>query len=124
MPLYVKTPKDCSSSGVTRYNESSTWKMGFNVGGDETWMQQYEAIWKKVEKLLGEGLAGESLSSRKYANPKLITWDGEIRIGFRGTLPEPEDIGSCYATRVLKIGSVYRQGSNYHLQVFLSLIHI
>ena len=79
MPLYVKTPKDCSSSGVTRYNESSTWKMGFNVGGDETWMQQYEAIWKKVEELFGEGLRRESLSSGKYVNPKLISWNCEIR---------------------------------------------
>ena len=63
VPLYIKTPKDCLSSGVTQYNESSPWKMGFNVGEDETWMRQYEAIWKKVEELLGEGLRGESLSS-------------------------------------------------------------
>ena len=45
--------------------------------------------------------------------------DDVIRTGFPGTSPEPEDIGSCYATGVLKIGSVYRQGSIYHLQVFL-----
>ena len=62
VPLYIKTPKDCLSSGVTQYSESSPWKMGFNVGEDETWMRQYEAIWKKVEELLGEGLRGESLS--------------------------------------------------------------
>ena len=61
----------------------------------------------------------ESLSSGKYVNPRPIAWDGEIRTGFLGTSPEPEDIGSCYATGLLKIGSVYRQGSNYHLQVFL-----
>ena len=119
VPLYIKTPKDCISSGVTQYNESSPWKMGFNVGEDEAWMRQYEAIWKKVEELLGEGLRGEPLSNGKYVNPKLITWDGEIRTGFRGTSPKPEGIGSCCATGVLKIGGVYRQGSNYHLQVFL-----
>ena len=90
-----------------------------NVGGDEAWMQHHGAVWKKVEDLLGEGLTGESLRSGKYVNPKLITWDGEIRTGFRGTSPEPEDIGSCYATGVLKIRSVYRHGSNYPLQVFL-----
>ena len=28
VPLYIKTPKDCISSGVTQYNESSPWKMG------------------------------------------------------------------------------------------------
>ena len=74
---------------------------------------------RRLKSCLGEGLTGESLSSGKYVNPKLITWDGEIRTGFRGTSSEPEDIGSCYATGVLKIGSLYRQGSNYHLQVFL-----
>ena len=52
-------------------------------------------------------------------NPKLITWDGEIRTGFRGTSRDPRDIRSCYATGVLKIGSVYQRVSNYHLQVFL-----
>ena len=28
VPLYVKTPKDCLSSGVSRFNETSPWKMG------------------------------------------------------------------------------------------------
>ena len=75
IPFYIKTPKDCLSSGVTRYNESSPWKMGFNVGGDEGRVRKYEAVWKKwkkVEELLGEELTGESLSSGEYVNPKLI----------------------------------------------------
>ena len=46
---------------------------------------------------MGKKLEGEPVNNSKYINPKLITWDGEI----------------------LKIGSVYRQESNYHLQVFL-----
>ena len=87
---------------------------------DEAWVKDYEAIWITIEEcLLKKSLQGKPLSSGKYVNPKLITWDGEIRTGFCGTSPEPENIGSCYATGVLKIGSVYRQGSNYHLQVFL-----
>ena len=77
---------------------------------DEAWVKDYEAIWITIEEcLLKKSLQGKPLSSGKYVNPKLITWDGEIRTGFRGTSPEPEDIGSCYATGVLKIGSVYRQ---------------
>ena len=119
VPLCIKTPKECLSSGVTRYSESSPWKMVFNFGGDEAWVRRYEAVWKKVEELLGERLTGEPLSSEKYVNPKLITWDSRIRTAFRGSSPEPRDIGSCLATGVLKIGSLYRQGSGYHLQVFL-----
>ena len=116
VPLYMKTPKDCVSSGVSRYNESSPWKMGFNVGEDEVWIRQYEAISKKVEELLGQKLEGEMLKNG-YINPKLITWDGEIRTKFKGG--KPETIGSCFATGILKLGSVYRKGSNYYLQVFL-----
>ena len=122
VPLYIKTPKDCLSSGVSRFNEASPWKMGFNVSEDEAWVEQYEAIWRRVCKFfdLSGSLTGEPLSNEKYINPKLITWDDEIRTRFRGNYPGfIEKIGACYATGVLKIGSVYRQGSNHHLQVFL-----
>jgi len=37
----------------------------------------------------------------------------------RGEKGKPEDIGACYETGILKIGSVYRQGLNHNLQVFL-----
>ena len=55
-------------------------------------------------------------------NPKLIFLGyGENRTRFReGKYTRYiEDIGACHATGILKIGSVYRQESNYHLQVFL-----
>ena len=31
VPLCIKTPKYCLSSGVSRFNEASPWKMGFNI---------------------------------------------------------------------------------------------
>ena len=118
VPLHIKTPKNCFSSGVSRYNESSPWKMGFNVGENEAWMIQYATVWETVEELLEQKLTGHPLRNG-WLNAKLITWDGQIRTGFQGTRPNPEDIGFCNATGILKIGSVYRQGSNCHLQVFL-----
>ena len=118
VPLHIKTPKDCFSSGVSRYNESSPWKMSFNLREDEAWMHQYAAIWGTIEELLGQKLMGNPLCDF-WLNAKLITWDGQIRTGFQGTCPNSEDIGFCNATGILKIGSVYRQGSNCHLQVFL-----
>jgi len=120
VPLDIKTPKDCASSGVSRYNESSPWKMGFNVSEDKEWVKQYKSIWIQIEELIFRKLTGKPLSNDKYVNSKLITWDGEIRTRLRGnSWNKPEDIGACYAIGVLKIGSVYRQGTNYHLQVFL-----
>ena len=121
VPLYIKTPRDCLSSGVSRYNEASPWKMGFNVSEDEAWVKDYEAIWISIEEcLLKNRLEGKPLNNDKYVNAKLITWDSQIRTRFRGDYPGfIEEIGACHATGILKIGSVYRQGSNYHLQVFL-----
>ena len=121
VPLHIKTPKSCFSSGVSRYNESSSWKMGFDVGGDEAWICQFDAIWRKVEELLSCKLGGAPLNNEKYINPKLIFWNGENRTRFReGKYTRYiEEIPACHATGVLKIGSVYRQGLNYHLQVFL-----
>ena len=101
--------------------------MGFNVGEDEAWIRQYDGIWRKIEELSRETSGQQScnlekapLNNGKYVNPKLITWNGEIRTRFRGNyLGFIEDIGACHATGILKIGSVYCQGLNYHLQVFL-----
>ena len=42
IPLYIKTPKNCFSSGVSQYNEASAWKMGFNVSEDKEWVSKYE----------------------------------------------------------------------------------
>ena len=66
--------------------------MGFDVGGDEVFREQYEGIYWRVCEILhapgcgfeiGGSLTGEPLSNEKYINPKLITWGGEIRTRFR-----------------------------------------
>ena len=44
VPLCIKTPKDCLSSGISRYNEASSWKMGFNVSEDETWIHGFSSM--------------------------------------------------------------------------------
>ena len=92
--------------------------MGFNVEGEnDAWAQGYQAIWWRICDILD--IDSVAAIRNGYVNAKLITWDGKIRTGFQGTCPNPEDIGFCVATGILKIGSVYRQGSNCHLQVFL-----
>jgi len=119
VPFYIKTPKDCASSGVSKVNESSQWKMGFNMSEDEEWVKQYKSIWIKIKEVIFQKLTGEPLSNDKYVNPKLITWDGEIRTRPRGiSWNKPDNIGACYAIGVLKIGSVYRQGTNISAGLF------
>ena len=55
--------------------------MGFNVAEAETWIRQYESIWKKVQGISRQKLEEAPLNNGKYVNPKLISWDGEIRTG-------------------------------------------
>ena len=114
IPLYIKTPKNCRSSGVSRYNENSTLKMGFKVSEDPTWMKRYEMIWKKVSELVGHSLHGDPTS--EWINPRLMTWEEDIKTRFGGDIPYDT---YCDAKGVLRIGSVYKKGHNYYLQVFL-----
>ncbi|WP_215897620.1 hypothetical protein, partial [Acinetobacter baumannii] len=79
VPLYIKTPKNCRSSGVSRYNENSAWKMGFKIE-DSSWLKTYEMIWKRVAELVGHSLEGDPTSS--WINPKLISWKEDIKTKF------------------------------------------
>ena len=126
IPLHIKTPVNCSSNGVSQYKESSPWKMGFNVGEDEEWVRKYVSIWAKVEELIFECFKGEMVKNGKYINPKLIKWNGEINTRFNGEKGgyacdvERRFSGKAVEAKgILRISYVYRQGSNYHPQVFL-----
>ena len=101
IPLFIKTPKNCWSSGVSRYNENSPWKMGFNVSEDSTWIDQYKIIWDRIEELLFQKLNGSPLSNNKYINPKLITWNGDIKTRFNRCYCVPFD-QYCEVTRNFK----------------------
>ena len=116
VPLYMKTPKNCRSSGVSRYNETSPWKMGFNVSEDEDWVKLWKSIWEGIEEALSVKLSGNPLNNGKYINPKLMVWDEDIKTRFN-PCNRPE--GPCEATGVLKISSIYCQANNNYLQVFL-----
>ena len=92
--------------------------MGFNVSQDAKWMESYEAIWSKIDSLLMsfEKLSGSAMKKEKYINPKLLMWEDKVKTHFKGKELPTE---YCEATGVLKIGSVYTQGLNHYLQVFL-----
>ena len=119
IPFYIKTPKNCHSSGINRYDENSPYKMGFDVSEDKNWMKQYKAICSKIESLISQKLSSPPLNNEKYINPKLLSWDGKICTRFNRALINPEDLGYCEATGILKIGSVYLQKLNCYLQIFL-----
>ena len=60
-----------------------------------------------------ELIKGES----RYVHGKLKMWKNYIKTNFHGQ-DVPYDM-YCDATAVLKIASVYKQGKNYHPQVYV-----
>ena len=92
--------------------------MSFNVSEEKEWVVQYKKIWNEVESQWFEKMATEPIKREgRYVNGKLKTWKERIKINFHG-----QDIPynmHCNATSVLEIDSVYKQGKNYHPQVYV-----
>ena len=49
IPLFIKTPKNILSYGVSRYGKNSAYTMSFNVSEARKWVSQYKTIWNEVE---------------------------------------------------------------------------
>ena len=118
IPLFIKTPKNIFSYGVSQYDKNSAYTMSFNVSEEKEWVSQYKKIWNEVESQLFEKMATEPIKSEgSYVNGKLKTWKECIKTNFHGQ-DVPYNM-HCNATAVLKIDSVYKQGKNYHPQVYV-----
>ena len=44
IPLFIKTPKNCFSYGVSQYDRNSAYTMSFNISKEKEWMPQYKKI--------------------------------------------------------------------------------
>ena len=118
IPLVIKTLKNIFSYGVSQYDKNSAYTMSFNVSEEKEWVSQYKKIWNEVESQLFEKLATEPIKREgKYVHGKLKMWKERIKTNFHGQ-DVPYDM-YCNATVVLKIDSVYKQGENYHPQVYV-----
>ena len=118
IPLFIKTPRDIFSYGVSQYDENSAYTMSFSVSEEKGWVSQYKKIWNEVESQLFEEMATEPIKREgRYVNGKLKTWKERIKTNFHGQ-DVPYNM-HCNASAVLKIDSVYKQGKNYHPQVYV-----
>ena len=116
--LFIKTPKNIFGYGVSQYDKNSTYAMSFNASEEKRWTSQYKKIWNEVESQLFEKLVTEPTKREgKYVYGKLKTWKERIKTNFHGQ-DVPYDMYYT-ATAVLKIDSVYKQGKNYHPQVYV-----
>ena len=92
--------------------------MSFNVSELKEWVSHYKKIWNEVEPQLFEKLATEPIKGGgKNVHGKLKMLKERIKTSFHGQ-DVPYDM-YCNATAVLKIDSVYKQGKNYHPQVYV-----
>ena len=118
IPLFIKTPKNTFSYSVSQYDKNSAYTNSFNVFEAKEWVSQYKKNSTEVESHLFEKLATETIQGEdKYVHGKLKMWKEDIKTNFHGQAV-PYDV-YCHATAVLKIGSVYKQGKNFHLQVYV-----
>ena len=118
VPLFIKTPKDIFSYGVSQYDKNSAYIISFTVSEEKPWKTQYEKIWNEAESELYEKMVTEPIKREgRYVNGKLKTWKERIRANLHGQ-NVPYNM-HCNATAVLKIDSVYKQGKNYHPQVYV-----
>ena len=61
IPLFVKTPKNMFSYGVSQYDKNSAYTISFNVSEASKWVLQYNTIGNEVESQLEK--AGTSMVS-------------------------------------------------------------
>ena len=107
VPLFIKTPKNIFSNGVSQYDKNSASTMSFDVSEEKAWKTQFEKIWNEVESYLFEKLATEPIKREdRYVNGKFKTWKECIKTNFHSQ-NIPYNI-HCNATAVLKIDSVYK----------------
>ena len=117
IPLFIKTPKNIFSYGVSQYDKSSAYTMSFNVSEEKAWVSQYKNIWNEIESQLLEKLASGPIKGEgSSVNGKLKTWKEGIKIYFHDQ-DAPYDM-HCNATAVLKIRS-FIKGNNHHPQVYV-----
>ena len=64
IPLFIKTPKNIFSYGMSQYDKSSAYTMSFHVSEEEAWKTQYKKIWNEVESQLFEKMATELIKKR------------------------------------------------------------
>ena len=81
--LFIKTPRDIFSYGVSQFDKNSAYTMSFNVSEEDTWKTRYKKIWNEVESKLFEKLATKLIKGNN-GRGKLKTWKKDIKTSFHG----------------------------------------
>ena len=71
IPLFIKTPKNIFSYGVSQYDKISAYTMSFNVSEAMEQVSSYKKIWKEVESQIFEKLTTEP--KKEEASTSLVS---------------------------------------------------
>ena len=83
--LFIKTPKNIFSYGVSQYEKNSAYTMSFDISEALEWVFQYKKIWNEVEYQLFEIPTTEPIKGEgKYMHGKLNTWTESIKRNLHG----------------------------------------
>ena len=63
IPLFIKTPRDIFSYGMSQCNKKSAYTMSFNVSDKKECVSQYKKIWNEVESQLFKN--GDRIDKRR-----------------------------------------------------------
>ena len=103
---------------MSQYGKNSAYTMSFNVSGEKAWVAQYGKIWNEVESDLFKKMVTEPIKKEvEYVHAKFKTLKEYIKTNSHG-----QDVPYnmyCNALALLKIDCVYKQGKNYHPQVYV-----
>ena len=72
IPVFIKTPKNLFSYGVSQYNKNSTYTMPFNVSEEKEWFSQYKKIWNEVESQLFEKNGDRTDKKRRQVRQRQV----------------------------------------------------
>ena len=81
--LFIKTPRDIFSYGVSQFDKNSAYTMSFNVSEEEAWKTRHKKIWNEVESQLFEKLATELIKGNNV-HGKLKAWKKDKETSFHG----------------------------------------
>ena len=112
IPLFIKTPKNIFSYGVSKYDKNSAYTMSF------MFLRQKSGCVNIFDKLF-EKLATEPIKGGdKYVYGKLKTRKERIKTHFHG-----QDVPYDMLMAVLKVDSVCKQGKNIILRYMLKSVN-
>ena len=116
-PLVLIMPKMSGYVTIFKVEDRINKLMSFRIE-DEKLLEEYKAIWTKIEEINNIELNALPVHGNRYIKIKIRTYGEKVYTNFLG-LNVPEDDIECESFTVVSIDSLLVYDEKYYLQVFL-----